>query len=130
MKKLLRRLRSDESGSATIEAIIWIPIFVWVLVVIVNASVVLYQKNEAYRIVQNANRVLSTGYMKTEAETEAFIQDRLAGIAPEAVVTTRIVDGIVTSDVSYTLDTLFMPHVVRDLMNLNVSITAQHFMEY
>jgi hypothetical protein len=99
-------------------------------VVIVNASVVLYQKNEAYRIVQNANRVLSTGYMKTEAETEAFIQDRLAGIAPEAVVTTRIVDGIVTSDVSYTLDTLFMPHVVRDLMNLNVSITAQHFMEY
>ncbi|GGE34465.1 hypothetical protein GCM10011360_22900 [Primorskyibacter flagellatus] len=130
MKKLLHRLRSDESGSATIEAIIWIPIFVWVLVVIVNASVVLYQKNEAYRIVQNANRVLSTGYMKTEAETEAFIHDRLAGIAPEAVVTTRIVDGIVTSDVSYTLDTLFMPHVVRDLMNLNVSITAQHFMEY
>ncbi len=45
MKKLLHRLRSDESGSATIEAIIWIPIFVWVLVVIVNASVVLYQKN-------------------------------------------------------------------------------------
>lgn len=130
MKKLLQRFRSSDEGSATIETLIWLPVFVWVLVMIINVSFILFEKNQALRIVQNANRILSTGYMLTAAETEAFITDRLADIAPNATVTTVIDNGIVTSDVSYKVTNLLMPHVMRDMVNLKISISAQHFMEY
>ena len=130
MKKMLLRFRSSEEGSATIETVIWIPIFVWVLVMIINVSLVLFNKNQAFRIVQNANRILSTGYMQTAAETESYISDRITSFAPGATVTTTIDNGVVTSDVSYKVSNLFMPHVVTSLMNITVSFSSQHFMEY
>jgi Flp pilus assembly protein TadG len=130
MKKLLHRFRSSEEGSATIETLIWIPVFVWVLVSIINASLILYQKNLTFRIVQDANRILSTGYMQTTGETESYISGHISGFAPDATVTTSISDGVVTSDVSYKVSNLFMPHVVEDLMNITINISAQHFMEY
>ena len=88
MKKLLHRFRTGEDGTATIESVLWIPIFVWILVLIVNASMIIFEKNQAYRIVQNANRILSTGYMQTEAEVESYIAAQLQDIAPSASVTT------------------------------------------
>ncbi|EAQ02780.1 DNA topoisomerase IV subunit B [Pseudooceanicola batsensis HTCC2597] len=112
------------------ETLIWLPLFVWMLAMAINVTFILFDKNQAFRIVQDANRTLSTGYLLTEAQTEAFISDRLATIAPDAVVSTTINDGIVTSNVSYQVDNLFLPHVVKDLMNMQIAISAQHFMEY
>ena len=130
MKRLLHRYRTSEEGSATIETLIWIPVFVWVLVMIINASLILFQKNQAFRIVQNANRILSTGYMQTPSETQTYIADRIANFAPEATVTTTIDNGVVTSSVAYQVTNLFMPHVIEQLANININISAQHFMEY
>ena len=130
MKKLLHRFRTGEDGTATVESVLWIPIFVWILVLIVNASMIIFEKNQAYRIVQNANRILSTGYMQTEAEVESYIAAQLQDIAPSATVTTTIANGVVTSDVSYQVSDVFMPHVVTELLNVWVTISAQHFMEY
>lgn len=130
MKKLLHRFRTSEDGSATIETLIWIPVFVWVAVMILNTTLILFQKNQAFRIVQDANRILSTGYMQTTAETQAYIASHISGFAPEATISTVIDDGVVTSSVDYQVSKLFMPHVVTDLMNINISISAQHFMEY
>lgn len=130
MKNLLRRFRSSEEGSATIETLIWIPVFVWVLVMIINASLILFQKNQALRIVQDANRILSTGYMQTPSQTQTYISEKIAGFAPEAAVQTTIDNGVVTSNVSYEISNLFMPHVVERLMGITISISAQHFMEY
>ncbi|WP_136634637.1 TadE/TadG family type IV pilus assembly protein [Pseudooceanicola onchidii] len=130
MKQLLKRFRTSEEGSATIETLIWLPIFVWVLVMILNTTLVLFQKNQAFRVVQNANRILSTGYMQTADQTRSYIADKIATFAPEALVTTSIDDGVVTSSVSYRVSTLFMPHVVDDLMDITINISSQHFMEY
>jgi len=130
MKKLLHSYRTSEEGSATIETLIWIPVFIWVLVMIINASLVLYQKNLTFRIVQDANRILSTGYMQTSAETQSYIANRIATFAPAATVLTAIDNGVVTSDVSYQVANLFMPHVVEDMLNITINVSAQHFMEY
>lgn len=130
MKRLLHRVRTSEEGSATIETLIWLPVFVWVLVMIINASLVLFQKNQAFRIVQDANRILSTGYMQTPEETQSYIADRIGGFAPEASITTTIDDGVVTSSVIYQVTNLFMPHVIEQLADITINISAQHFMEY
>jgi Flp pilus assembly protein TadG len=130
MKKLLHRFRTSEEGSATIETLIWIPVFVWVAAMILNTTLILFQKNQAFRIVQDANRILSTGYMQTTTETQAYIAGHIASFAPEATISTVIDDGVVTSSVDYQVSNLFMPNVVTDLMNITISISAQHFMEY
>jgi len=126
----LSKFLRDERGSATVETVIWIPIFCWVLALIVNVSMVVFEKNQAYRIVQNANRILSTGYFQTEAEAESYIRERLADIAPQATVTTSISNGVVTSDVYYQVSDLLMPALVEQLANVWVKVSAQHFMEY
>ncbi len=130
MKKLLQKFVGDDRGSATIESVIWIPIFVWILAMIMNASMIIFEKNQAYRIIQNANRILSTGHMQTEEEVETYIAEHLVAIAPQATINTTILDGIVTSAVSYPVTAIFMPHVVTDALNVWISISAQHFMEY
>ena len=133
MRRLFERVARfsrEDRGSATIETVIWIPIFVWVLALIINVSMTLFEKNQAYRIIQNANRILSTGYMQTAAEAEAYITDKLADIAPHATVATTIEDGVVTSKVSYQVSDLLLPHAVKDLANIWIRISSQHYMEY
>lgn len=120
----------DERGTATVETVIWLPVFVWVLALIINISMVVFEKNQAYRVVQNANRILSTGYMQTEAETEAYIKQKIAHIAPDATVTTRIEDGVVTSEVAYQVTDLLLPQMVEDFANIWVRVSSQHFVEY
>lgn len=126
----VRGFIKEDRGSATVETVIWIPIFVWVLAMIINVSMTVFEKNQAYRIVQNANRILSTGYMQSEAEVEAYIRDRLAHIAPDATVNTTIDNGVVTSNVYYQVSDLLLPHAVQQMANIWINISSQHYVEY
>ena len=126
----LKRFAKAENGSATIETVIMLPIFVWLLVFIVNASMIFFQKNEAFRIIQNANRILSTGYMQTTEQVETFIANALSDIAPDAIVSTNLNSGVVSSTVEYTVSNLLMPWVVEDITDVRIRIQSQHFMEY
>lgn len=130
IKNRLNRFFRNEDGSATIETVIWIPIFIWVMAMIINVSMIVFEKNQAYRIVQNANRILSTGYIQTEAQTEQYIANALQTIAPNATVQTTITDGVVTSNVYYQVSDLLLPVVVEQLLNVWITISAQHFVEY
>lgn len=123
---------NDDRGSATIETVIWLPVFVWILALIVNVSMVVFEKNQAYRVIQNANRIVSTGYMQTEDEVETYIRNRISHIAPDATVETTIDGntGTVTSRIAYRISGLLLPHVVQDLADIWVDISSQHFMEY
>lgn len=120
----------DESGSATIESVIWLPIFVWILALIINVSMVVFEKNQAYRVIQNANRILSTGQMQSEAEAEAYIRENIAHIAQDATVSTRIENGVVTSEISYQVTDLLLPDAVQQFANIWIRAASQHFMEY
>ncbi|MGR3322584.1 MAG: TadE/TadG family type IV pilus assembly protein [Pseudooceanicola sp.] len=130
LKSRLKAFSRESSGSATIETVIWIPIFVWVLALIVNVSMIVFDKNQAYRIIQNANRILSTGFMQTEEEVEAYIVAKLADIAPDATVETIIAGGVVTSRVQYQVSDLLLPHAVTNLANVWINISSQHYVEF
>jgi len=124
------RFCRDDSGTATVESVIWLPIFVWMLALVINVSMIVFEKNQAYRVLQNANRILSTGYIQSEAETEAYIRQKISHIAPEAVVTTRIENGVVTSELAYRVTDLLVPQALVDLANIWIRVSSQHFVEY
>lgn len=127
---VLRRFNDDESGSATIESLLWIPMFVFILVLIADVSFILFGKAQALRFVQDGNRALSVGALADTAATEDFILASMAGFSSSASVSTSIVDGIIIST------TVVMP--ATDLMMIGtlpvfedtmISVSANHFLE-
>lgn len=67
---LFIRFRDDERGVATIESLLWMPLFFFLFILIVDISLVFYGKSEVLRFVQNENRTLSV-WVGTEADWEA-----------------------------------------------------------
>ena len=131
------RFRDDEKGTATIESLLWMPLFFYLFILITDVSFIFFGKSEALRIIQDGNRLFAIGSItdyETEAETGASIQTRLRVIAPNATASTDWVAG--TSNAIFeTTGTL----PITDLMAVgsipgfvsgSVSITAQHYKEY
>jgi len=52
----VKQLRKDEDGFATLEALIWIPIFVFFLVFILDTTFIFFGKAQALRFIQDGNR--------------------------------------------------------------------------
>ena len=125
----LKNFKDDESGSATIESLLWVPLFVYLLVLITDVSLAFYGKAQALRILQDGNRALSVRRLDDAPAARQYILGLLAEYSTNAQVTTTITDGVITS-------TAMLP--VRDLMAIGsipgfsqtaINISAQHFLE-
>lgn len=64
------RFKSDERGTATIESLLWFPLFFFLFILIIDASFLFYGKAQVLRIVQNENRSLAV-WVGTEAQWPA-----------------------------------------------------------
>ena len=80
--KKSKNLLQDESGTATIEAVLWLPVFIAFFCLVADASFIFFGQNKAYRIVQDANRKLSIGRLSTAVEVEQYITTQFASFAP------------------------------------------------
>ena len=61
----LRRLLRAEEGSATVEVVLWIPFFLFLIALIADASLLFNRQAQMLRDVQNANRAYSVGRLTT-----------------------------------------------------------------
>lgn len=124
------RFIEDENGSYSIEAVIWLPIFVFLISLIINISAIYYDKSQIARIVQDANRAYSVGAYMTDAETEASILTSLQKYSTNATVDT-FVSGreIETRVVIPAIDMIGM-NIFPVLRSINVNIAYKHFKEW
>lgn len=127
---LCRRFIGSERGSASIEAAIWIPIYMGLLLLIANTSLVFYGQSQAMRIVQDGNRALSVGRLTTEAETVEFITQRLIGLTDNPVVETVLNEGIVYTSVRIPVEDLAQIGNLEMFTGYNVTVASQMFVEY
>ncbi len=93
------RFLRDRDGSATIEALIWVPVFTFLLGMIADASLMFGAKAEVLRVVQDANRSLSVGKFFTTAEAQDFVEERISEISPNATITTTVTSGVILTTV-------------------------------
>ena len=129
---LLRKLSKgakDTSGTATVEAVLWLPIFFAFFIFITDVSFIYYGQSQIYRIVQDANRNLSVGRLEDEDETEAFISTALTSLSPNSTINTTINLGTVTSNVVTPTSDL-MPVGFMSILDINLFITSSHLVEY
>lgn len=120
----------NQSGAATIEAVIWIPFFILLFCVVVDGTMVFSQRTQAIRIMQDANRSFAVGRLDTPEETETFILDRLRPLSPGASADTSVALGIISSRVAMPVSDLEITGLLSEItQDFTVVVQSQHMAE-
>ena len=122
--------RKDEGGSATLEAVLWLPVFISFMVLAADASFIFFGQNQAYRVVQDANRNLSIGRLQSEEEVVDYVLERLSSISPNATVTAIIDGGIIASVAKIPVTDLMATSFFSAFLDVELTVGARHFVEY
>lgn len=70
-------LAAEESGSATVETVLWIPIYILFFSLIVDASMLFNAQAHLTRLAQDANRAYSVGRLDDATATRDYILARI-----------------------------------------------------
>ncbi|WP_281857916.1 TadE/TadG family type IV pilus assembly protein [Litoreibacter halocynthiae] len=120
-----------EDGTATIEALLWIPIYGLLLTFIADVSMVFHNQAQVMRIIQDGNRQLSVGRLKTTEQTEDFIAAALAGFSDNASVSTNLSStGVINTSVMVPTEDLDSVGSWARLAEINLVVSAQHLIEF
>ena len=125
-----RLFAKDESGSSTIEAVLWLPMFMLLLSMVADASFIFHGQAQALRIVQDGNRAFSVGRLEDTAATQAYIRSNLISLSRGARVTTTLSGGIITTTALISVDDLLAIGSVGALTGFDITVKSQHFLEY
>ena len=130
LARIVRRTWKDEDGAQTVEAVIWLPVFIMFLVLVIDVSTVFNRQSEILRIVQDANRSYATGRIQTTAETESFIAQAIGTLAENSTITTTLIDGIISTRLSIPADKLMPINSFPIFREKNVVVSNQQLAEF
>jgi Flp pilus assembly protein TadG len=125
-----KRFRRDERGSATIEAVLWLPLFVIFFVMIADVSLVFFRQTEVLRVVQDGNRALSVGRLAGAAEVEQFVKDRIAPMTTRAQVTTTVDSGVIDTRALVPVEDLVAVGMFNFLNGYDIAVQSSHYVEW
>lgn len=128
-RAMRRRFVKSEDGSFTIEAVLWMPVFVVLLCIIADASMIFGRKAEVLRIIQDANRSMSIGKFRDVQTAMDYISVRIDGISPNALVETTVTAGVVRTVVKMPASDLTSDVPIGILDSLTVQVAAEHLLE-
>lgn len=130
LKAFGQRLLKDEDGSQTIEAVIWVPIFVTVLALVVDVSLVFFDQSQILLVVQDANRALSLGKFDDSAQVEAYVSENLQYLSDAVSVEAEVIDGFVTTTVTVpAMDLMPVRMPGGYFADTTVTVVAKHLLE-
>ena len=72
----------DENGSATIEAVLWMPVFVFILVLIFDVSMMFHNQARLLGVTQTAARFYAVG---NENLARNYLQSQVAAFSTNAI---------------------------------------------
>jgi Flp pilus assembly protein TadG len=120
---------TDEAGSSTVEAVMWLPLFFFITVFVLDASMMFNTQSRALRIVQDTNRALAVGQIATPEDAEQVLLARMADISPSATVNAAIVDNIAETSVAMPLRDISMFHTFDAFTDFEVTASSQQLIE-
>ena len=131
MKQKLQQYWKDDSGTATIEAVLWVPIFFVIFCLIADASFLFHHQANLTRVVHDANRQYSIGRLNTAADAEAFVTARLGDAAtdPDTVVDTWQSGGIIYTSLQVEVGYFLATGLFAPLNDVTLVVQSQHVME-
>lgn len=127
---LVKKFRRDERGSATIEAVLWLPFFVIFFVMIADVSLVFFRQTDVLRVVQDGNRALSVGRLGSASEVETFVKDRISPLTNAAQVTTTVDNGVIDTRALVPVEDLVAVGMFNFLSGYYVAVESSHYVEW
>jgi len=125
------RFAQQQDGTATVEGVLWLPLFIMFFCLAVDVSLVFFGQNQMHHVVQDANRAMSVGRLKTEAEVEDYIRTKLAALSEDIEVeTVEVEPGRVQSTVRIQASDLMATRFTTPLIGAKVSARSSHLIEY
>lgn len=103
LDRRVARFWHRENGAATIEVILWLPFFLGLFSLMVDISMIFNNQSRIMRIIQDGNRNYSIRRLTTNAETETYVENRIAPISTNASAVTTNVAGLITTTVTVPL---------------------------
>ena len=126
----LKRFKEDERGTATIESLLWMPIFFYLFILITDVSFIFYGKAQGLRVVQDGNRAYATNLLDLPS-AEQRITTRLNSFAPGSTATMGYssATGLVTTRATMPAASLMAVGSIPQFIDLDINITEQHYVE-
>ena len=129
LSSALRKFLRGHDGGATVELVLILPVFLLIVALVVDSSMLLFRQSQAYRVIQDANRSMSVGRFSTPDETSAFVTSVLAQIAPGATAETSVSGGIVITTASMPISGIQLTGLLSAFDGGSIGVTATHVLE-
>lgn len=123
------RFLKNEEGSLTVESVLWIPFFFVFLGLIADVSLIFNGRAQAYRVVHDMNRQVSSGYLDDKDELIAKTLVGLRNIAPNATVDAVITDEAIVTTAHLPASDLDAVGFIARISNIDVVVTTKHLRE-
>ena len=125
----IKRFFGKEEGSATVEAVLWFPIFILVFGLMVDAAMIFHGQAKVLRVIQDGNRNYSIGRLRTAEETQNYVINTLANLNITAEALTVENAGVATTTVNVAAAQLQILGYFSALTNLTIQVSADHLLE-
>lgn len=130
INKLKQRFWTADDGTATVETVIMVPVFLGMLFLIVDASMTFAYHSQVVRAVQDVNRQLSVGRITTETQVVSLLQERLNNVTPNASISAVISGGTITSSVNFPLSDVLTFGSLTKLDAYTLSVSSENYIEF
>ncbi len=135
ISRSIRRFGRCESGAATIEFVLWLPIVVMILLLIVDASMLFMGRTQAIRVLQDTNRLYSVGqFTGSSAEkltkAETYAMKRLRAMSTSATATTTETNRVVRTEATLQTDEIAQVGFLGAMIDVTMVVVAEHRVEF
>lgn len=123
------RFRRRDEGAATVEAVIWLPLFLFLLALAVDVSMTFHAHSRVLRVVQDVNRAYSVGRVETVEEAEALVAQLLPDLAPNLIIDSQVNGGIIGTRVQVPVRDVVILGAVPRWADLAIQVESYQYAE-
>lgn len=124
------RFRRDETGAVTVEAVLWLPFFIFLVVAIADLAVIFHAQSRALEMAEDGIRLYSVGEIASPADTSTWIEGRIDPISPNASAVTSVVYGLIHTEVTLPVRDINGFGIFAALRDFDLRVNAQQVMEF
>lgn len=128
-RRRLGRFARDEGGAVTVEAVLWLPIFLIFLMLVADVSMAFYGKAQAFRTIQDANRALAVRRVPDTTAVVAMVENAYQAFAPNAQAASRVDNGVVTTWLRIPVSDLVIFVTLGNILDSDIYVSSSHYLE-
>ncbi len=128
IKSAISRFAKDESAAVTIEFVLWVPVFVLILAITVDASVLFLTQANLWSIARDTTRQMSAGIKDDVALANA--RERMAASWSDETTVELGRDGdVATATFTVAISDVSPFNIVSAFTDGDISVTIQQHLE-